>query len=222
MYGKAIGRKFEQDGSVRRYPGNTVIADVNPGCVAYDVMLRLRQMVVDSGVADHFILLPEDSYHMTVIQGLNDQVRTDEYWPAALSKDTPMTLVDDHVASAVESVGLPGPIRMRFKAVRFGRTCIMVKLIPADGEQERTLWDFRDRAAQAIGVYLPGHEDYGFHITLAYTRIIPEGGKARKIQLLAEEMERYITGQPTFKTTAPYIAYYDDMLKFSPNPIPRT
>ena len=70
MYGEQIGKKFEMDGSARRYPGNTVIADVRPGCSAYDVMTALRQMAMDAGFADSMILLPVDSYHMTVLRGL--------------------------------------------------------------------------------------------------------------------------------------------------------
>ena len=35
MYGKEIGRKFYEDGKVRRYPGNTVVADVVPGMVTF-------------------------------------------------------------------------------------------------------------------------------------------------------------------------------------------
>ena len=57
MYGRDIGRKFYEDGSVRRYPGNTVVADVVPGMVAYDVMLHLKQMVIDAGFDKDIILI---------------------------------------------------------------------------------------------------------------------------------------------------------------------
>lgn len=221
MYGKGIGRKFEEDGSVRRYPGNTIIADVNPGCSAYDVMVQLRKMVIDAGFDDSMILLPEDSYHMTVIQGLNDQVRTDEYWPAVLAKDIPMQDVDDHVTAAIESVQMPGAIRMKFREVRVKEMCCFVSLTPADEVQEGILREFRDKAAEAIGVYLPRHNEYGFHITLAYTRVIAEGERAELLQTLLEEMNQYIANQPAFETTPPYVAYYDDMLRFSPTRIPR-
>lgn len=221
MYGKSIGRKFEKDGSVRRYPGNTIIADVNPGCSAYDVMVQLRKMVIDAGFDDSMILLPEDSYHMTVIQGLNDQVRTDEYWPALLPKDTPMQGVDDHVTAAIASVQMPGAIRMKFREVRVNEMCFYLKLRAADEAQEQVLRAFRDAAAEAIGVYLPRHNEYGFHITLAYTRVIAEGEQAEQLQALLDEMNQYIANQPAFETTPPYVAYYDDMLRFSPTRIPR-
>ena len=142
-YGKDIGKKFYEDGTVRHYPGNTVVADIVPGCSAYDVMLQLRQMLIDRGLAQYFVLLPADSYHMTLIRGLNDQVRTDAYWPASLSKDTPMTQVDDYISTAIEKAGLPGPVRMRFDRVNVSASCCTVRLVPADEAQAQLLQQFR-------------------------------------------------------------------------------
>ena len=140
MFGSSIGKKFYEDGKIRRYPGNTVVADVTPGCSAYDVMTHLRQMVIDAGFDNELILLPEDSYHMTVFRGLNDQVRIDSHWPARLSKETPMEAVDDYISAAVASAGVPGPARMRFDKVNWSNNCCIICLVPADGAQKETLW----------------------------------------------------------------------------------
>lgn len=222
MYGEQIGKKFETDGSARRYPGNTVIADVRPGCSAYDVMMHLRQMALDAGFADSMILLPEDSYHMTVLRGLNDQVRTDAFWPNALDKSASMDTVDDYVSAAVASAHMPGPIRMKFRGVRVNAEDFRVLLSPADEEQQKILCAFRDEAADAIGLRLPGHDAYTYHITLAYTRLVPEGAAAEKLQALVKDMEAYISMQKPFETTPPYMAYYDDMLAFSASRIQRS
>lgn len=222
MYGSQIGKKFETDGRARRYPGNTVIADVKPGCGAYNVMTQLRQMAIDAGFADSMILLPEDSYHMTVIRGVNDQVRTADYWPPALDKNAPMTQVDDYLSAAVASVPMPGPIRMRFRGIRVNEEDFRVLLAPADDQQLQVIRRFRDAAADAIGLRLPGHDAYTCHITLAYTRIVPEGEDAARLRTLTDEMERLIQDQPVFETTPPYMAYYDNMLAFSASRIQRS
>lgn len=222
MYGEQIGKKFEMDGSARRYPGNTVIADVRPGCGAYDVMTKLRQMTIDAGFAESMILLPEDSYHMTVLRGVNDLVRADAFWPEALPKDAPMDAVDDYVSAAVTSVEMPGPIRMKFRGARVNGEDFRVLLSPADDAQQAVLRAFRDKAAEAIGLRLPGHDEYTYHITLAYTRLIPEGAEADRLRALVQDMERYIENQPAFETTPPYMAYYDDMLAFSASRIQRS
>jgi hypothetical protein len=221
QYGSTIGKKFYEDGSVRRYPGNTVVADILPGCPAYDVMSRLRQWVIDEGLEEYLILLPEDSYHMTLFRGLNDQVRTETHWPSVLPKDAPMTAVDDHVTAAVEKAGLPGPARMRFDRVSVSKNCMIVCLQPADEEQNRILRQFRDRGAENVGIFFPKHETYTFHISLAYVRIVPEGEAAEKVEALKEKINAYIADQPEFYTAQPYMAYYDDMLCFHPERIPR-
>ena len=186
-YGATIGKKFYEDGSVRRYPGNTVVADILPGCPAYDVMATLRQWVMDEGLAEYMILMPEDSYHMTLFRGLNDQVREAPYWPAVLPKDMPMTKVDDRVSAAVEKAGLPGPARMKFDSISVSKTCMIVRLQPADEEQNRILRQFRDRGAENVGVFFPKHENYTFHITLAYTRIVPEGEREKEKDALLQK-----------------------------------
>lgn len=221
QYGKDIGRKFYEDGRVRRYPGNTVVADILPGCSAYSVMLQLRQMLQTSDLADHFILLPEDSYHMTVIRGLNDQVRSETCWPACLPMDVPMEAVDDHVSAAIARAGLPGPLKMRFDAVRASTSCFVVLLDPVDEEEAQRLHDFRERAAAEIGIKLPGHDGYRFHISLGYTRIIPEGAAQAQLEELKEQMNVLLRTQPAFTTSTPYMAYFENMYAFSEHRIPR-
>lgn len=223
IYGKHIGKnkKFNEDGTVLHYPGNTVVADVTPGCSAYEVMCRLRQMVIDAGFDDTMILLPEDSYHMTIIRGLNDLVRTDERWPAKLPKDTPMEKVDDYVSAAVASAEMPGRIRMKFDCVHQDEGAIIIRLLPANEEIAQMLQEFRDKVATAIGLFLPKHNEYRFHISLAYIRIKPEGEEGERFEALKAEMQKYIEQQSEFEMTPPYMAYYDDMLAFHAHRIPR-
>lgn len=221
QYGSTIGVKFHEDGSVREFKGNTVVADVMPGSDAFDAMCQLRQMVIDAGLDDHLILLPPDSYHITYISGFNDQQRIDGYWPESFSREATMAEADDYVTAAIESVGIPGPARMKFDNVGWGAACCIIRLKPADEEQHKILYDFRDRAANAMGVHRPNHEKYRFHISLGYTRIVPEGEWEARKQALVEKMEAFMAQQPEFLTTQAYMAYFDNMHHFSPTRIPR-
>ena len=109
---------------------------------------------------------------------------------------------------------------MKFRGVRVNGEDFRVLLAPADEAQQAVLRRFRDKAADAIGLRLPGHDEYTYHITLAYTRLMPENPE--KLHALVEEMERYIANQPVFETTPPYMAYYDDMLTFHAERIQRS
>lgn len=222
-YGSTIGQKFHEDGSVRQFKGNTVVADVVPGSAAFDTMCQLRQMVIDAGLADYLILMPEDSYHITYISGFNDQQRIDGYWPedSVFSRQATMEQADDYVTDAIQSIGIPGPARMVFDDVGWGAGCCIIRIKPADEEQRKILFDFRDKAADAMGVHRPNHEKYRFHITLGYTRVVTEGEAEEKRLALKEKMEALMAKQPEFLTTQAYMAYFDDMYAFSPNRIPR-
>lgn len=220
-WGKEIERKFARDGKPLRYPGNTVVSDVKPGNPAHAVLLRLRGMLADSGLSPLFILLPGESYHMTVIRGLNDRVRERDFWPDALDIHVGMDAADAYFTRAVRSVQNPGAIRMAFDRVQIDATDFRVRLRPQDTEQSRILADFRNRVADALGLRLPGHEAYAYHITLAYTLRLPEGEEAARLSNLAREMDARLSVQPPFAVDAPHAAYYDDMTAFSPARIAR-
>ena len=158
---------------------------------------------------------------MTVIRGVNDQVRKPSHWPKNLRVDAPMTEVDDYITNAVTSVKMPEKVRMKFHEVMLNEGDIKVVLMPADEEQNRILREYRDAVATAIGLFLPGHEIYKFHITLSYVRVIAEGEDAVRTNKMIEEMNRRIKDVPAFDITAPYMAYYNDMLAFSPVRLPR-
>ena len=220
-YGSTIGQKFYEDGTVRQFKGNTVVADVLPGSSAYDTMCRLRQMVIDAGLDSHLILMPEDSYHITYISGFNDQQRIDGYWPESFSREATMEEADDFVTAAIEKAGIPGPARMKFDNVGWGAGCCIIRVKPADEQSHEQLYSFRERAADAMGVRRPNHENYRFHITLGYTRIVAEGEAEERRQALKAKMEELLAQQPEFLTTQAYMAYFDDMYAFSPTRIPR-
>ena len=92
---------------------------------------------------------------------------------------------------------------------------------PADEEQDRLLRAYRDEVATRLGLFLPKHHEYKFHISLAYTRILPEGEDEARMLAMIERMDRYIADRPAFDVTDPYMAYYDDMLCFSPTRVAR-
>ena len=219
-YGSTIGEKFYEDGSVRRYPGNTIVADILPGCGAYDVMTHLREMIAQYGLSDYFILLPEDSYHMTILGGLNDEKRH-VWWPKDLPLDATMNQADDHMEAAVAKVGLPGPQKMKFYYAHCSKGCLTIRVDTLSEEQEKALRKFRDDCSEEMGCFRPGHEKHHFHISLAYVRVIPEGEAAQRRDKMIADMTAYIENQPVFETAAPYLTFFDDMLFFHHNRIPR-
>lgn len=220
-FGTQIGRKFHADGTAARYPGNTVIADVRPGNPAYDVMTACLRMLEEVNVDRLFIRLPEDSYHMTVIRGVNDLVREAEYWPAVLDPHATMTAVDAYMRSAVESVENPGKIHMKFDCAVITPEDFRIRLVPKDAEQDKILRRYRDAVADAVGLRLPGHDTYTYHMTLAYTWYLPRGKVKDSLSALVERMNDLLAKQEEVVIDPPHFAWYQDMLSFSDKPIIR-
>lgn len=220
-WGQQIGSKFDHSGKPMRYPGNTVICDLREDNPAYAPMDRLRQMLEKSALTGHFILLPRASYHMTVIRGLNDLVRTDDFWPDRLPKEASMHETDEYVTRAVASVSNPGSIHMRFDAVVFDDADVRVRLLPADEQQEASLTAYRNTVADALGLRLPGHDSYRYHLTLAYVLHQVPAHDMPALNLLHAKMDAVLSRQPVMRLDPPYMAYYRDMFAFYPHPIDR-
>ena len=214
-YGTQIGRKFSRDGTALRYPGNTVIADIRPGCGAFSVLEKCLGVLCRAGLDRSMIQLPRDSFHTTVIRLLNDQVRTESYWPPALRKDAPMSEADGFVSDAIASVAPLGPLRMRFQQALANAEDFRVLLVPANEAQSVSLRNYRDAVADRLGFRLPGHDAYGYHITLAYARLLPKGSQAAALAKAIGEMNALLAKQDGFVTDPPYLAFYENMLSFS-------
>ena len=221
VYGKSIGKKFHEDGTVRAFPGNTVVAPIRPGCSAYDVMLRLRQMVLEAGLQEHLILLPEDSYHMTVLDCLVFENRDPDHWPAGLAPEASAEEADDYIAAAVATAPKPGPVRMRFDRLWVGENAVVARLLPDSPQEEKKLWDFRDAATEAMGLRVPNYGRYRFHISLGYVWRIPEGAAAQALEALVERANALLAQQPAFLTGVPHMAFFRDMTAFFPERIRR-
>lgn len=220
-YGTQIGKKFLTDGTAAAYPGNTVVSDAEPHMLAYQVMSLCLDMLRAAGLSGLFIPLPEDSYHMTVIRGVNDLVRDPLFWPPALPMDTPMTKVDDYMEAAINSVPAPGVLRMRFGEAKITAEDFRISMLPADESQARLLRTYRDQVADAIGLRLQGHDAYTFHITLAYTWRLPDDEQAATIAALKARMDQLLAAQPVVELPPPHAAFYRDMLSFSAKRIER-
>ena len=213
-YGKTVGLRFEKSGAARVFRGNTVVAHVLEASEACRALSVVRRRLEEEGFGENLIFLPEGSYHVTFLQGINDQNRTPDRWPVLLSPDASMEEADAYFTAAVLRAGLPGSVHFRFDSVAVSESCVIVRLLPDSEEDEKILRDFRDRAAKELNHFIPGHDTYRFHITLAYVRTVPEGERWDLLNNLAKKMTMRLAAEPPFETSSPYLSYFHDMLSF--------
>ena len=96
QYAPAVGNKFYEDGTVRQFPGNTIICFADPQSQAFQEAEWAQQQLLRESYADKFAILPPSSFHMTVLDLICDQVRETEKWSSHLSLDAPLEEVDQH------------------------------------------------------------------------------------------------------------------------------
>ncbi|MCB0127614.1 MAG: DUF1868 domain-containing protein, partial [Caldilineaceae bacterium] len=89
-YTAEVGRKFHADGSPASFAGTTVISFVDVAAPIARMGTWLQEEIRQQPFADKFSILPPSSFHMTVIQLLNDQDRTPQRWTPHLALATPM------------------------------------------------------------------------------------------------------------------------------------
>ncbi|MDL2233185.1 DUF1868 domain-containing protein [Ruminococcaceae bacterium OttesenSCG-928-L11] len=216
-----IGGKFNQDGTVRVFPGNTIISKIDDSMKIYQELCGLVDKLLHAVERTPFSWLPASSYHMTVIEGVCDQNRREGYWTSLLSLDTPLDDVDALFKREFAKVQQPTEIRMRWKRIQLG-SALTVRLEPATEESRAQLVAYRNDVSQRLGIRFPNHDDYGFHISLAYLTSTPTEEEANQIDRELDNVNQYIEQTPlTFSIRQPQLCFFKDMFDFSPTRLVR-
>lgn len=80
-YPPGVPDKFDPDGNVQHFPGNTIICHLSNLTDLYSSMIVLYDRLNQSPLSHLYTLLPPSSWHMTVFEGVTDKKRTPGYWP---------------------------------------------------------------------------------------------------------------------------------------------
>lgn len=213
-YGLQIGVKFNYDGTPVRYQGNSIITDIQKENPAYDVFHKISRKLKHSEFSKNLIFLPEASYHVTIIRGINDNVRKPGFWPPGLDIDAPIEKVDEYFAAAAGAVPVWTNIKMKFNSLHINDDDVRVCLDPADSGQDQILKTYRNQVARRLGFQLPGHDEYIYHVTLAYILKSPGEDNRKELDQIVKEVNDFLKAQSGFYLSAPYPAYYNDMMHF--------
>jgi len=216
-YTSSVGQKFNPDGSTREFPGNTVLCHVPRDSTVFDLLLELRQKAERQPWARKFSFLPPPSYHMTVFDGVCDQVREQAHWSSQLPLDAPLEEVDDLLREAWLKAKPPQVIRMQYRRFYATGGYLTLYLKAASPEVNRGLRNYRDKLSDAIGIRHPNHTFYAFHITLAYGIEVLTPFEQIKAWCFNMQMHSYLQrGFGTLRLKAPELSFFADMAYFAP------
>jgi hypothetical protein len=151
-----------------------------------DALTAARDRLAAAPGGETLAWLPPSSYHMTIFDGLLHRRREAGYWPPFLSVKATEAEADAFVFARLS------PLRPDAPSLPFRMTL------------------------QALGLTdRPGHEDYTFHITLAYAIAWPDGAAARTFGAALWEADAALRLEaPTFEIGPPELCRFRDMTRF--------
>lgn len=210
--------KFRDDGSARRYPGNTFVTRVAPDGGAPGALAALaRALQAETGSEAHRFLPPE-SFHMTLFRGVNDSRRLPEEWPQGVALDAPLSHVTDLFVARLQGLRSPSRFLMKPDALVMNAAGdIQLRLRAADEPTATALEELRQALAQRLRHHRPRHGHAHLHITLSY-RVRPANAERNAMlgQALPRHRTAFETACPQLWLEDPALCRYDDMLAFTP------
>lgn len=214
-YPVGVPSKFSPDGDVQHFPGNTVLARLNPSSELYASMLKLSARLSESHLSSLLAILPPSSWHMTVFEGVCDQVRKPGFWPSDISIAEPLEGCTQHLTEKLAKFGLRCKPPYRFTIVGFNSPetgGISVHLEPHGADEEARLRGLRDRLSNTLQIRHPQHDSYQFHIGLAYLlRHLTEQQKTELTEMLMD----HFRGMPQeVELGGPEFCTFENMCKF--------
>ena len=175
VYPIGIPAKFSPEGVVQRYAGNTTVCHVPadsplmPGLRALYATLRSHPII-----SKRIHLLPQSSWHMTILDGVREKECEPGMWPPGKEKEPLEECTKDfsqklrRLGLELEDQGLASPYHVRVMGFDPAVVGIGLEIEGATPEEEKRLRRLRDRLADTFGFRAPNHEYYRFHISLAY------------------------------------------------------
>jgi hypothetical protein len=214
-YPAGVPSKFDPDGNVQPFPGNTIIAHLSTDSPIYPYLQSLYEKLQTFNLRHLYALLPPASWHMTIFEGVCDQVRDQPgHWPSDLPNDAPLEECTALFEKKLEPFRLPfsPPYHMKVDGLEPLTVGIGVHVEPRDPQENERLRGLRDRLAETLKLRFEQHDSYGLHISLAYfLRKLTKEQENEMRALLEGELEdmpkQFVLGAPEF-------CRFDDMCEF--------
>lgn len=213
-YPAGIPEKFDKDGSVQRFPGNTIVCHLSQTSKLYASLLGLYEKLRASHLSHLYTLLPPPSWHVTIFEGVCDQVRKPGYWPSDLPADASLADCTAHFAEKLSAFDLAcdPPYRMCVQGIDPLEIAIGIRLGFRDAEEEARLRELRARLSHMLKLRHPGHDSYGLHLSMAYLlRHLTDDQKTELSRLILDHLK---DAPVNFELGAPEFCTFEDMFAF--------
>ena len=208
-----VGDKFDPDGTVLPFQGNTIQSPLPESSKLYASLLVLYERLKKSRLAKHYALLPPSSWHMTVFEGVTPREKKPGYWPDDLGQNASIA---DCTALFLEKLGsfdLATELPFHMTVVGYTKAGLGLHVVPHERDVAQ-IRDLRDRLSSLLHIRHADHDRYGLHISLAYVmKAMDDGQRAELHGILTDHFSRM---PKEFELGAPEFSTFEDMYAFKP------
>ncbi len=220
--------KFGPDGSRRPFAGNTIICHLPQQSQVRDIVTALGDALRSSSFAAKLAILPSDSYHATILGGVNDVDRNQSEWPKDVPIEASITecnhVIGERFAKFTIQEELPIRFRLDKETTLAPQLASGLQLAPADPSEKLKLSRLRDRLADEVFRYRSkNHSTFGFHVSLAYQMSGFTFQERREYQnMLQHHLPIIVAAAPVIELGVPEFCTFEDMYRFEIRTLLRT
>ncbi len=213
-----IGKKFDKDGNVQPFPGNSIISFIGPQMKQFQLLIDVQNRLKGKDFSSCFSFLPVESFHMTVFDLLCDQVRVEEHWSKFIPKDHSFEKVEHEIIKLLKEETFKIKFKMKFHHFELEKT-IGAILIPEDDETGTLLRNYRDRLSEITGIRHPNHDEYFFHISMAYLIYELNDEQRKELKSVVNGIDESMHNEfETLELKPPELVFFPDMFSFPTKP----
>jgi len=206
--GKDVGRKMKGDGSYQRFEGITIISFL----LEKDrkLMANVKLYLEKSAIAKYYSFLPEESYHVTIFDVIQDELANREGFGSTQGF---IQQQEQQLCSIINNLKAKEDVTFQMKMQYIRNKGLSVYLEPIDSITNATIYDLRDSIRKLLNSTIHKTVDSPLHLTFAYTYIEPTVQQWVDAIKEFEKIDNMIN-QYTFTIKSPKLTHFLDMTRF--------
>lgn len=216
-----VNGKFSEKKDANLYRGNSLVYQIPATSEIFRELVKVRDELKNSKFEKDIILLPVNSYHITILNGTNETQSQRKYgfFPKDMDLTSSIFEVHQHFYSKLVNAIETGEIKIKpikFKIVNFDtKYGFSPTLEPATEDDYNYLWELREKFSDILQIKRPSFYEDKFHISMAY--LYKNFSQEEKIeyQKLADKLYENFSMKELVVDEIAFVIF-NDMLSYSP------
>ncbi|CAI1057667.1 DUF1868 domain-containing protein [Serratia entomophila] len=174
--------KFNHNGQAQLFAGNTVLSHIS-NTLFFRHLNKLYFLFSESQMNGRlYTLLPPESYHITLFDGVCRKSDGTWYWPASYNQGSSLDECTAYCREQLITSGIISPKKTFIvTGIKYSRNTIALITEPTKS-CEAGIKAFRNQLSDVLEIRRDNHEQYVFHISFAYFLRFPDKSECQYIR----------------------------------------